>query len=97
MRITLRRTGGFSGATLTASIDTAELSQKDAARLEKLAEGANPGRSSPPAPKSADDFQYDIEITGPRGQRMVSFREWQMTPGLQALVELLTELARKKK
>ena len=65
MRITVVRTGGFTGVTRTYTVDPADLSPSDAQVLLSLAHKLRSRHRRWPRasqPGTSDAFQYDLEI-----------------------------------
>ena len=95
MRIRFRRSGGFAGAVLDATIETDDLPESQRKELERLLRSADL-LHLPSAPRlsGADQFQYEIEITGEGSRQAVSLGERHLTDRARRLVDRLEELAR---
>jgi hypothetical protein len=97
-RIDFERSGGFAGISLAASVDTASLAPDEAREIEQLLEKIDFDalRQRPPrATRGADRFQYNLTASVKGARQNVSIGEAELTPELRALVERLTEIARR--
>ena len=92
MRITLKRSGGFSGIRTTASLDLANLPKKKVAEAQALIDAAKffdlPAaiRSERPQP---DRFQFDLTIEADDRVHTVSIAEEAASKELRALLAWL--------
>lgn len=69
MRVTLERSGGFTGIPMTVTVDGADLAPEDAAMLQQLVNQAHffDLPTTLPTQPQPDRFQYQITIdTGDR-------------------------------
>lgn len=96
MRIVFRRTGGFAGGILQATIETNDLPEGQRKEVEGLVRKADLAHLPPPPRRSgADRFQFDIEISD-RGRRQAfAFVDGQLTEGAARLVNRLVEVGSK--
>ncbi len=95
MRIELRRSGGFAGLTRRVELDTAVLTEQQAAELEQLVEAAQLDQlpvAPAPAARGADRFQYDLVVRTDGAHHDVRVREGQVPPPLRRLIDRLLEL-----
>ncbi len=71
MNITIRQSGGFVGVKQNlGSVDTSDLAQEKATRLEKcIAELKRFEAAAGEVPVGADMFRYEIEIRDDQGAR----------------------------
>ena len=98
MRIEFERRGGFAGAPLRASLDTAALPADEAHQIEQLVEQGNVSglaAKSPEAGAGADQFQYNLTVIQGASQHSVSLGETQVPESLRPLLVRLTALARR--
>ncbi len=97
MRIDYERTGGFAGIRLAAKIDTATLPADQAKALQDAIEAAHffdlPAKIPSP-PQMADQFQYHVAIEAEGKRHTIDVGEGAASPGLQNLLQQLTQLAR---
>ncbi len=96
IRVTIERSGGFTGIAATTVLDAASLPAADRVRLESLVQAAGffgpplPGPLGEPGP---DHFQYDITVDTNGGTR----RTLQAgEPGLPEELRQLIGLVREK-
>lgn len=97
MKITLTRSGGFSGLVQQAHCDTAELDPERAARMCSAAEDAI-AAGAPPQPNDAralrDTRRYELAIEHAGHVHRFGFDETAMTPALVRLVQALMPASR---
>jgi hypothetical protein len=97
MRIQFERTGGFAGMRQSATIDTASLSIDQTRALESAIESAHffdlPAQIAAPA-QAADFYHYRVTIEAEAKRHTVDVDEPAASPGLQPLLQQLTQLAR---
>ena len=97
MRIEFERTGGFTGMPLSARIDTATLPAEQARALQDVVDDARffnlPAKISAPA-QAADVYHYHVTIESAGKRHTVDADEVAASPGLQTLLQQLTQLAR---
>lgn len=98
MRMTMERTGGFAGISITKEVDTNTLPDNEAKQLRQLVDAADFFRlpktikSNSPQP---DRFQYQLTVEDNGKQHTVEVSE-QAVPGtLRPLIEWLMAAARK--
>ena len=98
MRITLTRSGGFSGVRLRHTVDEAKLSAHQAARLRKLVAAADcfrlPKRLAAHR-KQPDRFQYHVTFEDGRRKHAVRLDEEAASPEMLALLDWVSDPARK--
>jgi hypothetical protein len=95
-QVRFERSGGLAGASVGASLDSAELGQSEADELRGLLDRVDLGAQSPP-PRGADRFQYDITIERSGQSRSVTAYDGSMSPQLKALTDWLLAYARRPK
>jgi len=97
MQIQFERSGGFSGMSVKATIDTDALSTQDADELRALIDAAGffdlPNKPATPS-SGADQFQYTISIVDDRRQHTIETNDGVASEALQKLLRRLTMLAR---
>jgi len=97
LRIHLRRTGGFSGLVLNATVDTESLPPVDARDLHTMVEAAKffdlPSKVGTSA-LGADRFSYVLTIEAEGRSHTVEMGEGAVPEGLSPLVRRLMVLAR---
>jgi hypothetical protein len=88
LRVRIKRRGGLAGVSLSTELDTSELDQETAARMEEAVTRllAGPGTKATPHP---DAFQY--EISTPDSKRSVVVGEHELPTGLEPLRRRLTQ------
>jgi emfourin len=86
--VRLQRSGGLAGFTIRSEVDSARLAPADRAQLDQLLDQADL-TSSPPRPRGADRFQYDLEVErGGQVQRTTAY-DGALPPGFQPLIDWL--------
>ncbi len=98
MRIHFERTGGFAGIRLQTTVDTDQLSPKEARQLSSLVDAAklfDLPDAPPPASQGADQFQYKLVVDAQGKQKTITTNDAAATQDLQALLDWLTDRARK--
>jgi hypothetical protein len=92
--VRLTQSGGVAGISMVAETDVDELPAPAAARVRTALAGLDftPGRHARSGPGAPDRFQYDLEVTD-RGRRALTAHEPDLTPELQAIVDVLLPLA----
>ena len=97
MRITLTRTGGFSGVRLRHTLDEAKLPAREAARLRKLVAAADcfrlPKRLAA-LRKQPDRFQYHVTLEDGRRKHAVRLDEEAASPEMLALLDWVSGTTR---
>jgi hypothetical protein len=98
LRISIERTGGFAGVTITTTVDTADLPPDEAQKLRQMVDEADffnlPGKITSRSPQP-DRFQYELKVEENRRQHAVTVSEEIMPPKLKPLVKWLMDAARK--
>jgi hypothetical protein len=96
MNIEFVRSGGFTGVRLTANIDSAKLSQEQAATLDKLVTEAGffelPAEIKPDNLRP-DRFEYQVVINSRGKKNSITVSDAVIPESLQPLVDYLTKLA----
>jgi hypothetical protein len=92
-RIEFERSGGLVGRSLTATIDSANLAQEDAAELLAMLDKIDMQAPTAP-PRGADRFQYDIRVERDGKQETITGYDGSMSPELKALSDRLLRFAR---
>ncbi|NWF59568.1 MAG: hypothetical protein HXY43_09795 [Fischerella sp.] len=99
MRISLQRTGGFTGISKKATVDTANLSPEEAKQLPQMLEAANffslPTKINAP-PHQADRFQYTLTVENNGQQHTVTVSEAALPGSLKPIIEWVNNVASKK-
>jgi hypothetical protein len=97
MKIDFKRSGGFAGMLVEASIDTATLPPDQADKLHQLVQNAGffdlPARPGGPA-KGADQFQYTVTVKEEGRRHSVETSDGTAQASLRPLLRELTRLAR---
>lgn len=98
MRMTIERTGGFAGISMTKVVDTTTLQDHEAKQLRQLCDAADffrlpkTIRANTPQP---DRFQYELTVEDNGKKHTVEVGE-QAVPGtLRPLIEWLMAAARR--
>jgi hypothetical protein len=93
LRIELTRSGGYAGMTTKlGELDTAELPDADARKIDELVKSADvPAleEASPMRGGGADRFQYDLVIEDDDGRRQVTMSEDKIPNELRPLIDRL--------
>ena len=91
MNIRIRQSGGFAGIEQDlGSVDTSDLAQEKATRLEKcIAELKRFDAAAGEAPVGADMFRYEIEIRDDEGARQTLVFHGEPEEAPEPLQELL--------
>jgi hypothetical protein len=90
-QLRLRRTGGIAGVATEASLDTAELDQREAQRLLAALDAVEGAAGQPAGPPSGppDAFRYELEVRRGGQTHTLSFtdanRPQELTPVIDAL------------
>jgi hypothetical protein len=87
-RIELVRSGGVAGVTRRWSLDSADLSPKEAAEFEPLLAALDDAPAA--APPGADRFQYELRVTRGEQTRTVTLHEGAIPAELRPLIDRLT-------
>jgi hypothetical protein len=97
VHVDFERTGGFAGIAVSATIDSADLSESQAGELRKLIDQADfynlPAVIAPPKPHP-DRFQYSVTVRDNGRQHTVRVSEEAMPPNVSPLIKWLSEAAR---
>jgi hypothetical protein len=92
MKITLKRTGGFTGIPFSTAVDTDQCEEEERNTLSMLVEAAQffslPEKISPAA-AGPDRFQYQITVERPGERHTVEAGESGIPDSLQPLVRHL--------
>jgi hypothetical protein len=98
LRLSVERTGGFAGVTITTTVDAAGLPPDEARRLRQMVDEADffnlPRKITTRSPQP-DRFQYELRVEANGRQHTVTVSEEAMPPKLKPLVKWLMEAARK--
>ena len=100
MRIHFERSGGFAGITLTADLDSDQLSTAQAANLTELVDQAdffNQPKKPKASSRGADQFQYKIRVETPSKSHEIQLGDGNVPPKLKPLVDRLLAESRKPK
>lgn len=92
------RSGGFAGITVTAEVDSATLSAKEAKELKGLVEQAFP--ADQPKKKKAtmpDQYEYEFVIEDTGKPRKFSLNDETITDDMRALSKWLIAAAQRQK
>lgn len=99
LRIEWERTGGFAGIRMAAAIDSESLSLEEAGRLRELVEAAGffdlPDKIGDRDAGGADRFLYTVAAETEGLRHTVHTTEAAAPPALRALIQWLTNMARK--
>lgn len=97
MRIYFRRSGGFHGMRLQATVDTASLSTAEAEALEQMLEDANffEAPSDLMSQDAPDRFTYELTVIDEQERHTVVFSEETTPEEFEALLRHLTRIARR--
>ena len=99
MRITFERTGGFTGVRVKTTIDTADLTSREATKLCRLVSSSDffhlPQTMTPLKP-AADRFLYKVVVEDSDREHTVVVSEELVSSSLRPLIERLTKEARKR-
>ncbi len=98
MRVRHERSGGFAGITVTAEVDSATLTTKEAKELKELVAQAFP--ADQPKKKKAtmpDQFDYEFVIEDEGKPRKYLVNEETLTAAMRALSKWLIATAQKRK
>jgi len=90
MRVDMTRRGGFAGVALHAALDTAQLADPDASRVEAALRDLPWDRSSS-GPIEADRFRYEMVTVERDHQRRVVLGESEIPDALRPLLALLAD------
>jgi hypothetical protein len=95
--VQIKRRGGLAGVTLHADVDTAELGEPTAAKVDDALARLPTGTGStagahPDAPRHPDAFRYEITIPG--RAEPVSVHEHDLPSELEPLIKLVPKVGR---
>ena len=97
MHIHFERSGGVTGMRIEATIDTENLSQDEAQKLQLLIQEARffdlPAETSSSMP-GADQFQYRLTVETGEQQNSIEISDGAVPDQLQPLIRHLTVLSR---
>lgn len=98
MRVTIQRTGGFTGIPMTKSIDSVAMSSDEANLLSQMVDAADFFQlpSVIPFTPQPDRFQYQVIIEQEGKKHRVTCSETAIPPKLKSLLTWLMESARHK-
>lgn len=90
MRVSLVRSGGFSGIRRSATLDTNDLDPRRAERLRRLADNADLGRAAEPTIRvAADRFRFTLTIEDGERSETVTYPEDRIPENVRPLIDLL--------
>lgn len=90
MRVSLVRSGGFSGIRRSATLDTNDLDPRRAQRLRKLADQADLARAAEPTIRvAADRFRFTLTIEEGARSETVTYPEDRIPENVRPLVDML--------
>ncbi len=99
MKISLKRTGGFTGIPFSAAVDSEQLDEEERNTLSALVEAAqffSLPEKIPSAGPGADRFQYRITVEAPGRSHTVEAGESSLPDSLQPLIRHLMTRGRAK-
>jgi len=92
IRIDLKRSGGFAGVSLKASVDTSQLPPEEARAITELVDrvdfDALAARTASPS-RAPDRFQYDLVVRRGGKRHALSLGESAVPPELRPLLDYL--------
>lgn len=95
IRARFRRSGGFAGIPLTATVTADELGQEHAAQLrELLTAGSQEQAPEASGGGGADRFQYELDLDDGQHHRSFSWNESRVPEPVRPLLAALTRRAR---
>jgi hypothetical protein len=96
IRVEFRRSGGFAGIPIAATVEADQLSEEHAPELHRLlTAGEAPRRPKGASPgMGADRFQYQISIDDGQQHRTITWDETDIPDSARPLLEELTRLSR---
>ncbi len=100
MKISLKRTGGFTGIPFSVAVDTDQLVEEERDALLALVEAAqffSLPEKIPPTGAAPDRFQYRIMVERPGESHTVEAGETSLPDSLQPLIRYLIALGRARK
>lgn len=92
MRVELTRSGGLGGLRLTAAVDSDELPEAEARRVEALVAEIDLddlAQRSPMRGSGADRFQYDVVVSDRAARHEITASEDAAPSELRALIDWL--------
>ena len=104
MKIHLERSGGFAGMIMSYTVDTDNLSSKEADELQDLIKKSqffnlssdSLEKASPKTKKGAADYlSYKVTVQDGDRQHTLEWNDLSMQPSLKRLVDLLVKHAKK--
>ncbi len=90
MRVDVTRRGGVAGVSLPATLDTGQLTETDASRVEAALRALPWGRLSQGS-MGPDRFRYEIVTAGDDHERRVVLSESEIPEALRPLLALLAD------
>lgn len=99
MQVSFERSGGFTGISITVTLDSASLSADEATHLHHLVDAADFFNLPTAIAGSAqpDRFQYRVSIQEHNQQHTVTVKESAIPDTLKPLLDWLLDAARKRK
>jgi hypothetical protein len=96
MRISLKRSGGFTGIPLSITVDTTTLSPEETIQFQQMVEAADFFHlpATIPAAPQPDRFQYQVTVEEQDRTHRVSVGESAVPPTLKPLLNRLMDAAR---
>ena len=97
MKVSYERSGGFAGITITAEVDSATLTTKQADELKELVEKAfPPAQLKNKKATMPDQFNYEFTVTDAGKTRTWQGNDESVTDEIRALSKWLMATAQKK-
>jgi hypothetical protein len=98
MQVSLERSGGFTGISLSITVDTATLPPDQATQLDHLVKTADFFNlpTTIDSPTQPDRFQYQVSVQEGDRQHTVMIRETAVPANLKPLINWLTEALRRR-
>jgi hypothetical protein len=99
-RIKFERTGGFAGIRFAADFELDDLPDEQARTLTELLDDLDfnelPAKYPRGEPSESDQFTYTITVETKKGEHTVVTGDASANEKMQSLLELLTQIARKR-
>ena len=94
VQVEFRRSGGFAGIDVTATVDASELPAEQAETLTQLVAQRPVAAKASPAPGAADQFSYEMTLRDGRRTRTLQWSEADVPDNVRPILASLTRRAK---
>ena len=94
VQVEFRRSGGFAGIDMTATVDASELPTEQAETLSQLVAKPPVGAKASPAHGAADQFSYEVTLRDGQQTRTLHWSEADVPDDVRPVLASLTRRAK---